>query len=70
MKFCGSEELGDDTAAECHFQGPSDLRDGPAADTTTEILSHMWGLDISVQRRSSWEHDMVGWLLTIVNISV
>ena len=22
VKFCGSEELGDDIAAECHFQGP------------------------------------------------
>ena len=30
------------------FKAQSDLRNGPAADTTTEILSHMWGLDKSV----------------------
>ena len=44
------------------FKAQSDLRDGPAADTTTEICSvpHMWGLAISVQRRPSWEHDIVG----------
>ena len=42
------------------FKAQSDLRDGPAADTTREILSHMWGLAISVQRRPSREHDIVG----------